>query len=130
MTSFFNPDKPENPKIELLGDIPNPLQPCPETPNCVRRSYKIAIEPSRLLSLSQEVVRVMGANIENQSLTDQSIHAIYSVLFFKDDVHIRIEDSSGYSVLHIRSASRKGAYDLGVNRRRINRFIQKLGERL
>lgn len=130
MFSFFSSDKPENPKIEFYDGPSNPLPPCPKTPNCVRRSYKIISEPHRVFTLALEVFRVMGAHIEQQSAADYRMHGVYPIAFFNDDVHIRIEDSSGYSVLHIRSASRTGTYDFGVNRRRVNRFIQKLGERL
>lgn len=129
MFTFFSPDKPSNPKIVLLGNRSDLLPPCPKTPNCVRRVYKIAIDPPKLFALSLETIRVMGANIKHQSSTDYNIHAVYDVVVFKDDVNILIEDSSNYSLLHIRSTSRKGSYDFGVNKRRINHFIQKLGDR-
>jgi Protein of unknown function (DUF1499) len=50
-----------------------------------------------------------------------------SLLFgFKDDIVIRITPHEGGSQLDIRSMSRVGRSDVGVNARRIRRFLQRL----
>ena len=60
------------------------------------------------------------------------VDAVFKIGFFKDDVTIKIEETQNKNdaVLHIRSASRKGAYDLGVNKRRLNRFMHRLADKL
>lgn len=75
----------------------------------------------------------MGA-IEIQSDSENGmIHAVFRIPIFgfKDDVNIAVEQSAaGHSILHIRSASRTGYSDLGVNRRRVNRIFNNLQQKL
>jgi uncharacterized protein (DUF1499 family) len=57
-------------------------------------------------------------------------HAVYRVaLVFKDDVDlaVRARDAgqASLSEVHVRSASRVGYADFGVNRRRVNRFFDR-----
>jgi len=42
-----------------------------------------------------------------------------------DDVEFRIDEAAG--VIHVRSASRKGYWDLGVNRRRVEAIREAFG---
>lgn len=50
---------------------------------------------------------------------------------FVDDVRIRVTlDRNGQTRVDLRSASRKGKGDLGVNARRIGRFLRALDRRL
>jgi len=56
---------------------------------------------------------------------------VYRVaLLFKDDVDVAVEPSADGSTLHVRSASRVGHSDLGVNRRRVARFFRAVDEAL
>ena len=48
-----------------------------------------------------------------------------SRLGFVDDVVFRIDDAAG--VIHVRSASRTGYWDLGVNRRRVEAIREAFG---
>lgn len=50
------------------------------------------------------------------------LHAVFTSLIFRfrDDVEILVDDSA--KVLQIRSASRVGHSDLGVNRKRVERL--------
>ena len=60
------------------------------------------------------------------------VDAVFKIGFFKDDVTIKIEETQNKNdaVLHIRSASRKGNYDFGVTRWRVNRFMHRLAQKL
>lgn len=58
------------------------------------------------------------------------IDAVFKIFIYKDDVTIQLTPGKLHTLLHIRSASRKGHYDFGVNRRRVNRFINKLATHL
>jgi uncharacterized protein (DUF1499 family) len=50
---------------------------------------------------------------------------------FVDDVEVRVTlDGDGLTRVDVKSASRVGAYDLGVNARRIARFLHALDRRL
>ena len=128
MLSYFSSKHPAHSDIELLDDATNPLEPCPDTPNCVRRSYGVVKPADELFSDCLRVISKMGATIENQSIDSHNIHAVYKVVIFKDDLNIQIKKQTSRSVLYIRSASREGAYDFGVNARRINIFMKKLAE--
>jgi uncharacterized protein (DUF1499 family) len=76
----------------------------------------------------------MGPVKMNVQPSDRSVRTVFRVaFFFKDDVDVIIVpegETGGRSALHIRSASRVGKSDLGVNRRRVDRFFQRLEERL
>jgi len=48
-----------------------------------------------------------------------------SLLGFVDDVEFQIDEAAG--VIHVRSASRKGYWDLGVNRRRVGAIREAFG---
>jgi len=61
----------------------------------------------------------------------QKIESVFKVLFFRDDMALQLTDADSNSCyLHIRSASRVGESDLGVNRRRLQRFLKKLQSEL
>lgn len=57
--------------------------------------------------------------------------AVYRVAWvFKDDVNIAVEAQEHGSVLHVRSASRVGGTDFGVNRRRVRRLLSEMDRAL
>lgn len=59
------------------------------------------------------------------------VSAVYRVAWiFKDDVDVAVESRSGGSMLHLRSASRVGHNDLGVNRRRAHCILSAVEEHL
>jgi uncharacterized protein (DUF1499 family) len=61
-------------------------------------------------------------NSEIVEVTDHYVHAEFTSNFFRfvDDVEFGIDD--GLRIIHVRSSSRIGYYDFGVNRRRIERI--------
>lgn len=72
----------------------------------------------------------MGA-VELKTLEEPlRLNAVFRVFIYKDDFIVLIEEEASASHLHIRSASRVGYSDLGVNRRRVKRFIRKLEKEL
>jgi len=112
------------------------LLPCPNKPNCVSSLSKASphyIEPltfpgnnngegmQRLARLLRSLVRV---SIQYQD--DHYIHAVcHSRVFrFKDDLEFRYDEHM--AVCHVRSASRSGYYDFGVNRSRLEKIRQLL----
>jgi uncharacterized protein (DUF1499 family) len=60
------------------------------------------------------------------------IHAVADVFLtpFKDDVTVQVTAAGGESVVNVRSRSRVGRADLGVNARRIRAYLRALDERL
>jgi len=111
-----------------LGVEKGALAPCPASPNCVSsqaHDQGHAIDPFPLRGPSPEAVAELKRIIRSfrrtdiVSATETYIHAEFrSALFgFTDDVEFYCDEKAG--VIHVRSASRVGRSDFGVNRKRI-----------
>ncbi|HXH71314.1 MAG TPA: DUF1499 domain-containing protein [Mariprofundaceae bacterium] len=112
------------------------LRPCPDSPNCVcSEAYadpQHAIAPlspgkmplARAWAALQQIVVRRGGHIE--SVDAGYLHATFTSRLFRfvDDVEARPDTEAG--VIHIRSASRVGRSDLGVNRQRVEAIRQEL----
>jgi uncharacterized protein (DUF1499 family) len=75
----------------------------------------------------KEIINSMpGSNIVREE--DRYLHAEFrSALFrFIDDVEFYVDAENG--IIHVRSASRVGYWDLGVNRRRVEAIRSKLSK--
>lgn len=108
--------------------VNNPLPPCPGTPNCIRTSKVFKHGMEEIFDAITQVFENEAHNFEVIDPKRIEIHAVYKipVFGFKDDVDVIMEEQSGSTTVFIRSASRLGAYDLGVNRRRIKRIFRKM----
>jgi uncharacterized protein (DUF1499 family) len=116
-----------------LGLLKGQLRPCSDKPNCVssqetRTDHRVEAWPFKG-NRAKAMVDIKSAlgilpRAQIQSEQDNYLHAIdVSALFrFIDDVEFLIDESAG--VVHIRSASREGYSDLGVNRKRVERLRQ------
>lgn len=79
---------------------------------------KVSGPPEEVMDrVSKAVLSLPGARI--MEATETYLHArVKTPLFrFVDDLEVLLE--SGKGVVHIRSASRIGSWDLGANRRRV-----------
>ncbi|MCH8566743.1 MAG: DUF1499 domain-containing protein [Balneolales bacterium] len=111
----------------------NPLPACPDSPNCERETRIFALEISAVKEASKKVLKEMRAEtIEEHDTAD--LHAVFRipVFGFRDDVLLSFSPASedGKTAVHIRSASRTGYSDFGVNKRRVNDFYQRLQKEL
>ncbi len=114
------------------------LKQCPKTPNCVNsqaKDEKHFIEPILInatpLEAKNSIVKIL--NELNQSkiivVKDNYIRAeFFSKIFrFVDDVEFYFHKTKSRElIIHVRSASRVGYSDLGVNRKRIERIRSKI----
>jgi uncharacterized protein (DUF1499 family) len=114
------------------------ITPCTSRPNCVSsidRGRKHFIEPLRftgsaedarhcLLEALSELKRTRVVISEEYYLHAESVSAI---MRFVDDVEFFIDDHK--KIIHVKSASRVGYSDLGVNRRRIEKIRKIFNER-
>ena len=118
-----------------LGVSNSELTPCPESPNCVSsdaRDSKHNIPPLQLISPPLEafqtarklVLELPRTRIVNE--TSDYLHAeCRSALFgFVDDLELHLRPAEG--IIAIRSASRLGYSDFGVNRRRVESLRDSL----
>jgi len=113
------------------------LAPCPDTPNCVSsqsegKNHAIApLEYSSDKSAARETLKqvikgMAGARIVTDE--DDYLHAEFKsrIFGFVDDVEFYFPEQS---IIHVRSASRVGYSDLGVNRKRVEAIRQRFEAR-
>lgn len=110
-----------------LGLVDGRLRPCPPTPNCVSSEGadpSHAVEPLRFHGDPDEAfARLVGqvrSRPRTELLTLEDGYAHFEVrtwLGFRDDLELRLEREA--LQVHVRSASRIGRSDLGVNRARV-----------
>lgn len=135
--------------IIRVGLVRGQLGPCPESPNCVNsfadpddRTHYIepiafpawasgssqsatedtsASDGTRVLDALQEVLSTW-ARTTIETRNDKYIHvrAVSLVMRFVDDMELLLDEEK--RVVHVRSASRAGYSDLGVNRKRVERL--------
>ncbi|MDX1618491.1 MAG: DUF1499 domain-containing protein [Balneolaceae bacterium] len=107
----------------------NPLPPCPDSPNCVRTTRVHPDDPEIVWEAAVAAIDRMQPAEKETYPDEYRLEAVFQVFFFKDDLVVRLEASGdGESpetgtYLHIRSSSRVGYSDLGVNRRRVKTFF-------
>lgn len=129
---IFAGTKPTN-----IGIESGKLTPCPTSPNCVSSQSQDAehkIDPLTYKSSPQEAMANLKTTIENMEKTkiitetDNYLYAEFTskLMGFVDDVEFFLDESA--NVIQIRSASRLGESDLGVNRQRIETIRGKLNE--
>lgn len=111
-----------------IGLVDGKLRPCPATPNCVHSETtgEKSIEPFKatadinladLWDATIKNIKDQGGNIEIQE--DDYLWATFQSSLFKftDDVELRRDNKA--NIIHVRSGSRSGKSDLGVNRKRV-----------
>jgi uncharacterized protein (DUF1499 family) len=120
------------------GLVSGTLAPCPDKPNCVSSEagedadHQIApldysaISPEEAWAKIQQVIKALGGEVT--IVEDEYIAATFSSFLFKftDDVECRLD--APQNQIHIRSASRVGHSDLGVNRKRAESIARSFGE--
>ncbi len=121
------------------GLVAGKLAMCPDKPNCVsseqHNDAEHYLEPVALqsaastdpLTVIKGVIADMGGVIQAQD--SGYIAATFSspVFGFVDDLEVRVDP--GERLVHIRSASRVGHGDAGVNRKRVERFRKLYAEK-
>jgi uncharacterized protein (DUF1499 family) len=126
----FSGDRPTT-----LGVTEGSFAPCPSSPNCVSsqsRDGKHRIEPLALVGTPAETLEQLKGIItqlpraEIIAATDSYLYAEFTsaLMGFVDDVEFYVDPVE--NVVQVRSASRLGESDLGVNRKRIETIRQKL----
>ena len=105
------------------------LAPCPDKPNCVRSGATdprhaiapiatTAPLPTALAALVDIAAAMPGARVVTARADYAHLEFATPLMGFVDDVELAV-DTAG-SVIQVRSASRVGTSDFGVNRKRID----------
>ena len=111
-----------------MGVTGDRLAACPDSPNCVSSQSadpRHAIDPLRYEGTAEKVRKLLIEVVSGMkrarivAAEERYIHAEFTSAFFRfvDDVEFLLDD--GTRAIHVRSASRVGYSDFGVNRRRV-----------
>ncbi|MBW4554735.1 MAG: DUF1499 domain-containing protein [Trichormus sp. ATA11-4-KO1] len=118
-----------------LGVRNGKLAPCPNSPNCVSSQSTDLVHTIAPLTFTSSPEQAI-AHLKNiiQSLprtkiiteSEDYLYAEFksALMGFVDDVEFYLDRSA--NIIHVRSASRLGQSDLGVNRQRIETIRAKL----
>jgi len=127
-----------------LGLVSGKLIPCPHKPNCVYSEFSedtthyiapidySGTAPEKAWAGILQVIEESGGTITISDWEYMAATFSVSLFGFIDDVECRLDTSKNR--IHIRSASRVGYSDLGVNKKRVEKirrlFKQKMNEEL
>lgn len=125
------------PVPEGLGPRDGTLAPCPDTPNCVHTGNRhpegtapVLIRPDLSREEALAGIRAAVESMPRTTVVEQRgtyLHAEARSLVFRfvDDFELLLTDDME---LVVRSASRLGRSDLGVNARRVEALRERLAE--
>jgi len=121
-----------------LGPSDQGLKPCPSSPNCVSSfaadpehfvsPFVLVVPPEQAWKAVQEVVTELPRTtivVERPNYLHAECKS--RIFRFVDDLEIELNASEG--LIYVRSASRLGESDMGVNRERVNGIRDALRQR-
>jgi len=120
-----------------LGIKDGRLAPCPQTANCVSSQSQDSTHQIAPLTYREDSATAFAKlkqlirGMERTAIVTEDAHYLYAefttpLLGFVDDVEFYLDEAAG--VIHVRSASRLGESDLGVNRKRIETLRTRFNE--
>ncbi|MDJ0510749.1 MAG: DUF1499 domain-containing protein [Crocosphaera sp.] len=121
----FSGTRPKN-----LGVNNGKLMACPGTPNCVNSQSsdnQSKIDPLPMMAISD--LKKIIESMERTTIIEATENYLYAefqtpLMGFVDDVEFYCDTDE--KVIHVRSASRLGKSDLGLNRKRVEEIRAKL----
>ena len=119
----FTGERPNN-----LGVKDGKLTACPGTPNCVNSQAtdtQSKVEPLPDVSIAE--IKKVIEGMERTTIVEETDNYLY--VEFKSKLMGYVDDVEFYrdaGMVHVRSASRLGQSDLGVNRKRVEEIRSKL----
>ncbi|MDJ0843382.1 DUF1499 domain-containing protein [Crocosphaera sp.] len=121
----FSGTRPNN-----LGVKNGKLTACPGTPNCVNSQStdsQSKIDPLPMISIAE--LKKVVESMERTTIIEETSDYLYAefktpLMGYVDDVEFYLDNSQ--NVIHVRSASRLGKSDLGLNRQRVEEIRSKI----
>jgi len=124
-------------KTKMTSKAAGKLSPCPKSPNCVSslavdKEHFItpipyggnnALTKHKLLEILNSFKRTRVVRIEGNYIQAEFVSSVFR---FVDDVEFYLDDA--VKVIQVKSASRTGYSDFGVNRRRVEMIRKKFEE--
>lgn len=105
------------------------LRPCPNSPNCLNSEsagpdYVAPIPYTSSTAMAWQNLKKTIEDTDGVIVDIQPgyLRAVYTsqLMRFADDLEFRLDEAAG--MIQVRSASRSGYWDLGVNKRRVERI--------
>lgn len=133
-TDTVEPPQFDDSVIALRGKDSNPLDyDAAKLPPLQKAAYpnvkpiETPLDPTESIDRSVDVLKDMGLAIDNVDRDAGRVEATATTFWFgfKDDVVVRIRPTAAGSVIDVRSVSRVGQSDIGVNAKRIEDFIAR-----
>ncbi len=95
------------------------------------RSLRLPVPPAAAIRRAEELARSRGWDVAQVDLEGGTLEATATTFFFrfKDDVAVRVRPDprqAGGSIVDMRSISRVGGSDVGLNAKRIREFLADL----
>jgi uncharacterized protein (DUF1499 family) len=92
------------------------------------KSLRLSTAPGATLQRAEEVAKKLGWEVVKVTPSELRLEATAtSMLFgFKDDIVVRVTAAENASVVDVRSKSRVGRHDFGVNATRIRAFLRDI----
>ncbi|HEX4927363.1 MAG TPA: DUF1499 domain-containing protein [Burkholderiales bacterium] len=89
---------------------------------------KLPLPPAEAFRRALSAAEAMGWEVVGSDAASGRIEAVDTTPWFgfKDDIAIRVEPADGASRIDVRSRSRVGRSDLGINARRIRTYLERL----
>ena len=123
-----------SPRPAILGVLDGQLVDCPDSPNCVSsqaddNAHKVNPIPytTSMVEAKGKLMGVLAAMPQTNVVVEQPdyVHAEFrtSMLHFIDDVEFYFNEEE--KIIELRSASRLGHSDLGVNRMRVEEIRKR-----
>lgn len=121
----FSGKKPSN-----LGVKDGELAACPGSPNCVNSQSddsKSKIEPLPMKTIAE--IKKVVESMERTTIIEETDNYLYAefqskLMGFVDDLEFYVDSAA--NIVQVRSASRLGQSDAGVNRKRVEEIRSKL----
>lgn len=122
--------------LPLRADAPNTAEYGGETLAAIQKAAYpgiapliLAVPPSEAFTRAQKIIEARGWTLVTANAGEGRIEATAETknMHFRDDVVIRITAQGEGSKIDMRSVSRFGQSDLGVNAKRITEFLKDMG---
>ena len=105
------------------------LIPCPDKPNCVNSEYPedkshyispVALSKTMTMTKVKRLIEELGGKVMQQETHYLSATFSSALFGFTDNFEIRVDQAN--QLVQLRSASRVGHSDMGVNKQRVEQF--------
>lgn len=111
------------------GVVEGRLRACPPSPNCVSseagtsEAQRVEALPTAAWNRLPETIAAMGGDVTEQGERYVAAEFTSRLMRYVDDLELRLAGDA----VHVRSASRVGYSDMGVNRDRVEALRERLG---